>query len=389
MKYAKRMSTIAPYLFVQIEQTIERAKEQGFDVISLGVGDPDMPTPQHIISVGQKELANPVNHQYPSSIGMKKFRQSVADYYKRNYNVDLDPNTEVGSLIGSKEGIGHISFCFCEEGAYNLVPDPGYPVYSAGTKLAGGEVYSMPLLRENGFRPDFSTIPVDIAKKSRILFINYPNNPTGGVATPQMFKDAIAFAKQYDLVLCHDAAYSEICFDADRAPSILQYEGAKDVAVEFSSVSKIFNMTGWRIGWVVGNKEIVKALNTFKSNLDSGAFQVCQEAAIAALDGSFACVDEMKAIYKKRRDVVVETLNYMGWNLEAPKASLYIWAPVPNGYTSAQFAQELFEKTHVVVTPGSGYGEYGEGYIRISLTVPDDRLLLALKRMKDSGIKFQ
>ncbi len=389
MRLAKRMSTLAPYLFVQIEEKIDRARAEGHDVISLGIGDPDMPTPDHIVEVAKDSVAKPANHQYPSSRGMKSFRQSVAKYYERNYSVKLDADTEIGALIGSKEGIGHIAFCFTDPGDVNLIPNPGYPVYAAGTTLAGGDCYYMPLLEKNKFLPDFTTIPTDVAKRSKILFINYPNNPTGAVATPEFFREAIEFATQYDLVLCHDAAYTEMFYEGERALSLLQFEGAKEIGVEFSSVSKIFNMTGWRIGWIAGNSDVVNTLNTFKSNLDSGAFQAVQEAAIAALDGPWDCVDRMRDIYKNRRDLVVETLNSMGWNLEAPHGSLYIWAPIPDGYTSGQFAEELFDKTYVVVTPGAGYGTFGEGYIRISLTVPDDRLKEALERVKNSGMTFK
>lgn len=388
MKFAKRLSTIAPYLFVEIEKKIEKAKEDGHDVISLGIGDPDMPTPDHIIEVAKKEIMNPINHQYPSSLGMKSFRSAVSDYYKRSYNVEIDPNTEVGTLIGSKEGIGHIAFCFTDPGTYNLVPDPGYPVYSAGTLLAGGDVHYMPLTKENSYIADLSAIPTDVAKNARILYLNYPNNPLGAVADASVYLDAIKFAKDYDLLLVNDAAYAEMYYDGDRALSLMQFDGAKDVGVEFSSVSKIFNMTGWRIGWIVGNKDAVKALNTFKSNLDSGAFQAIQFAAQEALNGSWQCVSDMKEIYRKRRDKTIATLRDMGWDIEAPKGGLYIWAQVPQGFTSASFAEFLFEKTYVVVTPGSGYGVHGEGYFRISLTTPDDRLEKALERMKASNIVF-
>jgi LL-diaminopimelate aminotransferase len=388
MKTAQRIQNLPPYLFAQIEKQIEDAKKAGKDIISLGIGDPDMPTPDHIVDELCKEAKNPENHQYPSSQGMFSFRKTVADWYKGRFGVELDPDEEVVSLIGSKEGIAHISLCFTDPGDINLVPDPGYPVYSAGTLFAGGTSYTMPLLEENGFLPDLGAIPEDVAKKAKIMFLNYPNNPTGALATADFFKDVVRFAKDYDVVVCHDAAYTEIAFDGIKPISFLEIEGAKDVGIEFSSPSKTYNMTGWRIGWAVGARSVIEPLRRLKTNIDSGVFQAVQYAAMAGLTGSQDSVSKTCKIYKARRDQIIETFNSLGWNLKAPAATIYIWAPVPKGHDSISFAAEVFEKAGVVITPGIGYGKHGEGYFRMSLAVPDERLREALKRLKESGIRF-
>lgn len=389
METAKRIRRLPPYLFAQIEQKISDAKKAGVDVISLGIGDPDMPTPEHIVEELCKEARNPANHQYPSSQGMAAFRRAVADWYKRRFGVELNPNEEVVSLIGSKEGIAHVPLCFTDPGDINLVPDPGYPVYSAGTLFAGGESYIMPLLEENGFLPDLSAIPVDIARRAKIMFLNYPNNPTGALATEGFFHDVVRFAKEYDLIVCHDAAYTEIAYDGCRPLSFLQVEGAKEVGIEFGSPSKTFNMTGWRIGWAVGSRWIIEPLRRLKTNIDSGVFQAVQYAAIAGLNGPWDSVERVCEVYRARRDLVIETLNSLGLRLRAPKATIYIWAPVPEGYTSMSFAETVFERTGVVITPGIGYGQHGEGYFRISLTIPDERLKEALKRLREAGIRWE
>ncbi len=388
IKRAMRIQNLQPYLFAQIEAKIEKARREGRDIISLGIGDPDMPTPEHVVKAGLEGMKDPANHQYPSSKGMASYRKAVAAYYKRRFGVELNPDNQVCSMIGSKEGIGHISLCFTDPGKYNLIPDPGYPVYEAGTIFAGGIPYHMPLLEKNGFLPDFSLIPSEVAKSSALMCVNYPNNPTGACAPDSFYKEAIEFAKSHGIILVHDAAYAEITYDGKPAPSILGFEGAMDISMEFGSLSKYFNMTGWRIGWAVGNPDVVGTLAALKSNIDSGAFQAVQVAATAALEGSWDSVENMRQIYKRRRDKVIGTLNSMGWNLTAPNGSIYIWAPVPKGYTSASFAEKVFDESGVVITPGNGYGKAGEGYFRISLTVEEGKLDQALLRLKGAGIAF-
>lgn len=380
---AQRIRKLPPYLFVRIEQAIAQKKAEGVDVISLGIGDPDQPTPKHIIERAVSELSKPENHQYPTTAGLLAYREAVADWYQKRFGVDLDPESEVVSLIGSKEGIGHLPWCYIDPGDIALVPDPGYPVYANGVTLAGGEVYYLPLTAENKFLPDLNDIPAEVANKAKILFINYPNNPTGAVADRQFFEKTIDFAKKHSILVCHDAAYTEIAFDGYKPLSFLEVPGAKEVGIEFHSVSKTYNMTGWRAGWVVGNKEAVQALSRLKSNLDSGVFQAVQYAAVAALEGPQEGVVKLRDLYQKRRDVVVKTLNDLGWDLDKPQATFYIWAPVPKGYTSVSFAELVLDKTGVVVTPGNGYGEWGEGYFRISLTLPLPRLEEAMSRIRE------
>ncbi|WP_366921495.1 LL-diaminopimelate aminotransferase [Metallumcola ferriviriculae] len=384
MKEAKRLQKLPPYLFARIEKKIQEKKAQGVDIISLGIGDPDRPTPEHVIDKLVEQAHNPENHGYPSSVGMLEYREAVADWYKKRFDVELDPKEEIVSLIGSKEGIGHISFCYVDPGDINLVPDPGYPVYGIGTLLAGGEPYYLPLKEENGFLPDLAAVPGDVADKAKILFINYPNNPTGALADLDFYNKVVAFAKKHDLIICHDAAYSEIAFDGYEPPSFLQAEGAKDVGIEFNSLSKPYNMTGWRIGWAAGNKEVVEALGRIKSNLDSGAFQAIQHAAIAGLSGSQDPVKEMQKVYQERRDAAIDGLNKMGWTMDKPQATFYVWAPVPKKYNSSEFAELVLEKAGVIITPGIGYGENGEGYFRIALTVEKNRIEEALQRMQEA-----
>ncbi len=384
VEQADRIKKLPPYLFARIEKKIEEKRKQGVDIISFGIGDPDKPTPDFIIDRLAEEAYNSENHTYPTSVGLLEFRKAVADYYKKRHGVSLNPENEVVSLLGSKEGIGHISFCYLNPGDVNLVPDPGYPVYGIGTLLAGGESYLMPLLEENDFIPDLDSIPQEIAEKSKLMFLNYPNNPTGALATKEFFRDVVDFAKKYDIIVCHDAAYSEIAFDGVFPISFFEVEGAKEVGIEFNSLSKPFNMTGWRIAWAIGRADVIEALGRIKSNIDSGVFQAVQYAAIEALNNPEESVKKMKEIYKERRDIVVNGLNDMGWNLEMPKGSFYVWAPVPKGYTSSEFAELVLEKAGVIVTPGNGYGKYGEGYFRISLTVEKERAQEALNRMKET-----
>ena len=390
MEEARRIQSLPPYLFARIDEKIAEAKAKGVDVISLGIGDPDRPTPDHIVERLVEAAHNPENHRYPSYVGMLEFRQAVAEWYKqRSPKIELDPKTEVVTLIGSKEGIAHINLCYLNPGDLALIPDPGYPVYGIGAILAGGVPYAMPLREENGFLPDLEAIPGDIARKAKIMFLNYPNNPTAAIADEAFYEKAIAFAKANDVVICHDAAYSEIGFDGYKAPSFLQIPGAKDVGIEFHSMSKTYNMTGWRIGWAAGNAKVIEALGRIKSNIDSGVFQAIQEASIAGLLGPQDVIEAVTKVYQERRDLVIEGLNAMGWNLEKTKAAVYVWAPVPKGHTSASFAELVLEKAGVVITPGSGYGEYGEGYFRVTLTIDTQRLKEALVRMKKVFGKFE
>ncbi|HAA89260.1 MAG: LL-diaminopimelate aminotransferase [Thermoanaerobacterales bacterium 50_218] len=384
MKEAKRLASLPPYLFARIEEKLEEAKKKGVDVINLGIGDPDQPTPEHIVQALITHAQNPENHRYPTSKGLLEFRTSVASWYQRRFGVELDPESEVVTLIGSKEGIAHISFCYLQEGDVALIPDPGYPVYGIGSALAGAENYIMPLKEERGFLPDLADIPSDVARKAKLMFLNYPNNPTGAVAGKEFFEEVVEFARNYDIIVCHDAAYTEITFDGFSAPSFLEVEGAKEVGIEFHSLSKTYNMTGWRLGWAAGNSEVIRALGTLKSNLDSGVFQAIQQAGIAALEGPQDCVEKMRQLYKERRDAVVEGLRRLGCHLEPPKATIYVWAPVPGDYTSTDFAELVLEKAGVVITPGIGYGKFGEGYFRISLTVDKERIQEGLKRIEQA-----
>ncbi len=380
MRLARRVRNLPPYLFAELDRKVAAKRSSGADVISLGVGDPDLPTPPHVVQALQEAATDPSTHRYPSYFGMPELRRAVAGWYERRFGVSLDPDTEVQPLIGSKEGLVHLTWAFVDPGDRALVPDPGYPVYAIGTALAGGEPVSMPLSAANGFRPDFDAIPAP--DRAKLLWLNYPSNPTAAVADPAFFERAVGFARAHDLLLCHDAAYSEITFDGFVAPSVLQAAGARDVAVEFGSLSKTYNMTGWRIGYAVGNAEAIRALATVKTNLDSGVFDAVQRAAIAALTGPQDHAEQMRAVYQKRRDVVVAALADAGLDVEPPLGSIYVWAPVPSGRTSEGFAAELLDEAAVVVAPGTGYGPNGEGYVRISLTVADDRLEQAMDRIR-------
>ncbi len=382
MRLARRVEKLPPYLFVEISKKIAEKKAKGEDVITFAIGDPDIPTPQHIIDSLCEAARDPANHRYPETDGLPELRQAISVWYKQRFGLEFNPDKEVLPLIGSKEGIGHIALCYIDPGDIALVPDPGYPVYSLGTMFAGGESYLMPLVEKNDFLPDLNSIPTDIAEKAKIMWINYPNNPTAAVADIDFYGKVVSFAKKYDIVVCHDGPYSEITFDGYRPISFLQAAGARDVGVEFHSLSKSFNMTGWRIGMVVGNESIVNALMTVKSNIDSGIPQAIQRAAITALLGDQDCVAQNNTIYQRRRDRMVNTLSKIGLKVNPPKASLYVWVKVPDGYTSADFCSKLLDEISVVITPGSGYGKFGEGYVRLSLTTPDDRLEEGLVRME-------
>lgn len=382
MRTARRIEKLPPYLFVTISKKIAEKQAQGEDVITLAVGDPDIPTPRHVIERLCQAAQDPQNHRYPESEGLPQFRNAIAQWYEKRFGVTLDPDREILPLIGAKEGIGHIALCFIDPGDIALVPDPAYPVYSIGTMFAGGSSYYMPLTEDNDFLPDLDRIPAEIARKAKILWINYPNNPTAAVADHEFFERVVAFARKYDIVVCHDAPYTEVAFDGYRPVSFLEASGAMETGVEFHSLSKSYNMTGWRVGMVVGNAGVIDALRRVKSNLDSGIPQAIQQAAIEALTGPQDCVTEHNTIYKRRRDRLLQTLNQIGLKARPPSASLYIWARVPAGYTSLEFATSLLDHAGVVVTPGISYGKYGEGYIRLSLTVPDQRLEEALARLR-------
>jgi LL-diaminopimelate aminotransferase len=374
MNLSHRLDKLPPYLFVEINRRIAEKRARNEDIISFAIGDPDFATPQHIIDKLCQAAHDPVNHRYPETAGLPELCQAIARWYRKRFGVFLDPGKEVLPLIGSKEGIGHISFCFIDAGDIALVPDPGYPVYSVSTVLADGEPYFMRLTEGNDFLPDLDAIPNKIIKRAKLLWLNYPHNPTGAVAGLDFFEKAVSFAQKYDLAICHDAPYTEVAFDGYQPASFLQVPGAREVGIEFHSLSKTYNMTGWRIGMAVGNAKMIDALFRFKSNLDSGIPQAIQQAAIKALDGSQDSVAQRNMIYQQRRDKLVKALNEIGLRTLLPKASFYIWAKVPEGYTSISFATELLDKANVAVTPGIGYGNAGEGYIRLSLTLPDRRL---------------
>jgi LL-diaminopimelate aminotransferase len=381
MKFADRVEKLPPYLFAQISKKVAAKKAEGIDVISFGIGDPDLPTPAHVLDALAEASRDPANHRYPETEGLPEFRQAVARWYERRFAVSLDPAKEVISLIGSKEGIGHIALCFIDPGDVALVPDPAYPVYEIGTMFAGGSSYTMPLREENGFLPDFDAVPQDVASRANVLWLNYPNNPTGAVADIDFFERAVHFAKRHGIAICHDGPYSEVAYDGYRPVSFLQAKGATDVGVEFHSLSKSYNMTGWRIGMCCGNPRIVDALMRVKSNIDSGVSQAIQRMAIAALEGPQDTIAEHNAIYQRRRDRVVEALRRLGLHVTPPKASLYVWARVPVGMTSAAFAERLLDEAAVIVTPGNGYGPSGEGYVRLSLTLADERIDEGLRRI--------
>ncbi len=389
MRISKRIKNLPPYLFAQISRKIADKKAQGKDVISLAIGDPDLPTPDHVIEHLCRAARDPANHRYPETEGLPELRRAIAEWYERRFGVYLDPDKEVLPLIGSKEGIGHIALCFIDPGDLALVPDPGYPVYAVGTMFAGGEPFFLALTEENDFLPNLEAVPQEVARRARILWLNYPNNPTAAVAELDFFERVVFFAKKHDIVVCHDGPYTEVAFDGYRPMSFMQVKGAKDIGVEFHSLSKSYNMTGWRVGMVVGNNEIVDALARVKSNLDSGIPQAIQYAAIEALRGPQDCIEEHNTVYQCRRDRVVKTLTEVGLWVKPPKASLYVWAKLPHGQKSMEFATRLLEEALVVVIPGISYGKWGEGYIRISLTTPDDQLDQGLARLSSWFVSQQ
>lgn len=379
---AERLKQLPPYLFQEIDRLKAELISKGVDVINLGVGDPDLPTPKHIIEALQKAAEDPATHQYPSYSGMNDFRISVANWYRRRFGVELDPIEEVVTMIGSKEGIAHFPLAFINPGDLALVPTPAYPVYHVGTLFAGGESYFIPLLDENEFLPEVAAIPPDIARRARMIFINYPNNPTGATAERAFYEKVLAFAREYEVIVCHDAAYSEMAFDGYRPMSFLEIAGAKEVGIEFHSLSKTYNMTGWRLGFAVGNRQLLQGLGQVKSNIDSGAFNAIQMAGIAALEGNQACVKEMQQTYQERRDLLIAGLRGVGLKPTVPKATFYVWCPVPQGYSSSEFTSLLLKECGIVTTPGSGFGAPGEGYVRMALTVGKERIGEAVARIR-------
>ena len=381
MRFARRIERVPPYLFVEISRKIAKKKAQGIDVISFGIGDPDIPTPDNIIERLRETAFDAPNHRYPETDGLPEFRQAAANWYQRRFGITLDADKEVLSLIGAKEGIGHVALCFLDPGDIALVPDPGYPVYSVGTWFAGGECHWMPLLEENGWLPDLDAIPADVAQKAKVMWLNYPNNPTGAIAGLDFFEKVVDFAKRHDIAVMHDASYTEVAYDGYKPQSFLQVPGAMDVGMEFHSLSKSYNMTGWRLGVAVGNADMIRALMVIKSNLDSGVPQAIQHMGIEALNGPLDSIDERNGIYQRRRDRVLSVLRGIGLHVDPPRASLYIWARIPEGYSSAEFTAMLLDQCDIVVTPGTGYGKYGEGYIRLSLTIADDDMEKGLERL--------
>ncbi len=386
VEVAKRLNGLPPYLFAEIDKVKDEMRRKGVDLISLGIGDPDLPTPSHIVQALQAGAEKAVNHQYAPYEGTETFRNTVAQWYQQRFGVTLDPVTEVLSLIGSKEGIGHIPLAFINPGDVVLVPDPGYPVYHAGTVFAGGESVVMPLRQANTFLPDLKAIAPEHLQRAKMMFLNYPNNPTAAVASREFFAEVVEFAKRHEIIVCHDAAYSEVAFDGYRPLSFLEVDGAREVGIEMHSLSKTYNMTGWRIGFAVGNAKVLAGLTTIKTNLDSGVFMAVQDAAVAALTGSDDCVEEMRRIYQRRRDLLLMGLEEIGLQAERPRATFYLWVPVPPKYTSSELTTRMIREVGVVPTPGIGFGMHGEGFIRLSLTVADARIQEAVERLKKLGL---
>ncbi|MCS6998661.1 MAG: LL-diaminopimelate aminotransferase [Aquificaceae bacterium] len=385
-EYAQRIKSLPPYLFAQIDQKKREKLAQGVDLIDLGVGDPDIPTPEPVVEAMKRAVEKPEHHRYPSYEGMLSFRQAVASWYKRRFNVELDPASEVVTLIGSKEGIAHFPLAFVNPGDVVLCPDPAYPVYKIGTLFAGGVPYLLPLREDMGFLPDFKSVPKEVLKRAKIMWVNYPNNPTSATAGEAFYRELVDWARENRIIIASDLAYSEIYFGEEKPMSILQVEGAKEVAIEFHSLSKTYNMTGWRLGMAVGNKDLVAGLGKVKTNVDSGQFQAIQEAGITALNLPEVEVDKIRNTYRERREAMVRALEKSGLEVFSSEATFYLWVKVPKGYTSAEFVSRLLEECGIVCTPGNGFGESGEGYFRISLTVQTQRLLEAAKRME--GLKL-
>jgi LL-diaminopimelate aminotransferase len=384
MKFAKRLDAVPPYLFAELERKIAQKQREGVDVISLGIGDPDLPTPEPVVEALAAAARDPATHRYPSNQGSQEFRETAAGFYRDRFGVELDPATEIVPALGGKEAVGHVCLALLDPGDVCLSPDPGYPPYTSGPLFSGAEVHYLPLEEANAFLPDLDAVPAEVVARANLLFLNYPNNPTGAIVQPGYFERAVEFARRHDLAVVHDNAYSEICFDGYRAPSFLETPGAKEVGIEIFSPSKGWNMTGWRSGIVAGNAEIVERFRQLKTNLDSGMFEAVQLATVAALTEARDFPREMSEIYARRRDLVADALTAIGLHVEPPRATPYFWVRVPDGYTSESFAELVLERAGVVVAPGPAYGPSGEGFFRISLTVPDDRLQEAVRRIESS-----
>lgn len=379
---AKRLGRIPPYLFAEIDRKVQEKKRAGVDVISLGIGDPDLPTPGRIVSVLQETASDPTNHRYPSYFGLAELRESIAGWYANRAGVELDPSTEILPTLGSKDGISHVPLALVDPGDVVLAPDPGYTVYVTGAVMAGAEPHIMPLTAKNHWLPDLDAIPSDVARRARLMWLNYPNNPTAATADREFLVSAVEFCRRYDIVLCHDAPYSEIAFDGYRPLTLFEIPGAKDIGLEFHSLSKTYNMTGWRIGWVCGRADLINLIGQLKTNIDSGIFQAVQWAAIEALNGGEDETRAACAVYARRHRLVADTLNSIGWDIRPPRATFYVWAPVPAGYDSIRFATHVLDQVGVNITPGVGFGAHGEGYFRLSVTAPDARLEEAMSRMR-------
>ena len=389
MRMSKRLDTLQPYLFVEISKRIAEKRAKGIDVISFGIGDPDIPTPTHIIETLCREARNPVNHRYPESDGLPELRKAVAYWYEKRFGVTLDPNKEIEPLIGAKEGLAHMAFCLIDAGDIALITDPAYPVYSIGTRLAGGEPYFLPLTKENKFLPDLDNIPGEVLTRAKCLWLNYPNNPTGAVAGLDFFEKAVAFGKKHNIPVLHDGPYSEVAYDGYQPASFMQAKGSKDIGMEFHSCSKTYNMTGWRIGMAVGNPELIGALKNIKSNMDSGIFRALQDAAVCALSVERAWITARNQVYRERLEIMLQGLRAAGIKAMRPRAGLYVWARIPGPvqglaateWNSDQFALQLLEQMGVAVAPGSFFGPAGEGYVRLSITAPASKIRVAMERI--------
>ena len=379
---ARRLGKIPPYLFAEIDRKVQEKRRAGVDVISLGIGDPDLPTPQRIVNVLQEAAADPANHRYPSYFGLAELRHAIAGWYGERSGVELDPGSEILPTLGSKDGIAHVPLALVDPGDVVLAPDPGYTVYVTGALMAGAEPHVMPLTAANQWLPDLAAIPGDVADRARLMWLNYPNNPTAAVADRDFLERAVEFCKRHDIILCHDAPYSEIAFDGYRPLTLFEIPGAKEVGLEFHSLSKTYNMTGWRIGWICGRADLVALVGQLKTNIDSGIFQAVQWAAIEALNGGEEETRAACDVYAKRHRLVADTLNDLGWNIKPPRATFYVWAPVPEGYDSIGFASHVLDEVGVNITPGVGFGPHGEGYFRLSVTAPDARLEEAMTRFR-------
>ena len=381
-KLSKKVQALPPYLFLEIDKAKRQARAAGRDIIDLGIGDPDQPTPKFIIDALSQAALDPSNHRYALDQGMPILRSAIQDWYKSRFNVNLDPETEILPLIGSKEGIAHFPLAFLNSGDISLIPDPCYPPYKGGTILAGGKPYLMPLIAQNYFLPDIKKIPLSVRRKARIMFVNYPNNPTGACASDDFYSQLIAFAAKNNIIIISDLAYSEMVYDGYKPRSLLEFPGAKDAVIEFHSLSKTYNMTGWRIGWACGNPQLVAGLAKVKSNIDSGIFSAIQLAGVAALRQPQDYVKSMCALYQQRRDILVDGLNALGWNVTEPKATFYLWIKIPAKTDALSFAAHLLKDANIVATPGVGFGRYGQGYIRMALTVSGERIKEALQRLE-------